>query len=144
MRQKLNPIRSEIKGKKIMLVDDSIVRGTTSREIINLVRSAGAREVYFAVSAPPLTHPCVYGIDMQTKREFIARDKKNDTIARAINADALVYQTINGLIKAVDPKHKFCTACFTGVYPTKVPERFFKEIERERLTIKSVQTGCES
>ena len=144
VRQKLNPIRSEIRDKKVLLVDDSIVRGTTSREIINLIRGAGAKEVYFAVSAPPLKFPCVYGIDMQTRSEFIARDRQPDKIAREINADALIYQTLDGLVKAVDPKHKFCTACFTGTYPTEVPERFFKEIERERLCVKGMHLGCES
>lgn len=135
VRQKLNPVRSEIRGKKILLVDDSIVRGTTSREIINLVRDAGAKAIYFAVTCPPLKYPCVYGIDMQTKQEFIARNKTLKAIGREIMSDALIYQTLPGLIRAVDPNHKFCTACFSGVYPTKVSDRMFKQIEEDRLCL---------
>ncbi len=133
VRQKLNPIKTEIKGKKILLVDDSIVRGTTSREIIDLVRSAGATRVYFGVTSPPLRHPCVYGIDMQTRREFIAQDRTEASIAQEINADELIYQTLPGLIKAIDPRQKFCTACFSGEYPTPVSESIFQQIELDRL-----------
>jgi amidophosphoribosyltransferase len=147
VRQKLNPIKSEIRNKKVLLVDDSIVRGTTSREIINLVRNAGAREVYLAVTCPPLRYPCVYGIDMQTKKEFIASNKDEEKIAREIGSDELVYQTFDGLIKAVSKKaslrssdkNKFCTACFTGIYPTRIPERMFREMEQDRL---KVQVSC--
>lgn len=140
VRQKLNPIKTEIKGKKILLVDDSIVRGTTSREIIDLVRSAGATRVYFGVTSPPLRHPCVYGIDMQTRREFIAQDRTEASIAQEINADELIYQTLPGLIKAVDPRQKFCTACFSGEYPTPVSESIFQQIELDRLKPRSTST----
>lgn len=133
IRQKLNPIRQEIEGKKVLLVDDSIVRGTTSKEIIQLVRNAGAKKVYFAVCSPPLRYPCVYGIDMQTRQEFIARNKNEKAIREAIGADELIYQTLEGLIRAVDAKRNFCTACFNGNYPTKIPERFFQQIEKDRL-----------
>lgn len=157
VRQKLNPIKTEIEGRKVLLVDDSIVRGTTSREIVNLVRSVGARRVYFGVTAPPLRHPCVYGIDMQTRREFIAQDRTEVNIAQQINADELIYQTLPGLIRAVDPvrKHgdkdlpegspkrggvdprpKFCTACFNGEYPTPVSESIFQQIELDRVQAK--------
>lgn len=149
VRQKLNPIKSEISGKKVLLVDDSIVRGTTSREIINLVKNAGAKEVYLAVTCPPLRYPCVYGIDMQTKNEFIARNKNEEKIAKEIGADKLVYQTINGMIKAVNLRkfassagssnNKYCTACFTGIYPTKISDTMFKNIEQDR---RKVQCGC--
>ena len=149
VRQKLNPIRSEIKGKKVLLVDDSIVRGTTSRGIINLVKNAGAKEVYLAVTCPPLRYPCVYGIDMQTKNEFIARNKNEEKIAKEIGADKLIYQTLNGLIKAVsirkftsvigNDKNKYCTACFNGMYPTKISDSIFREIEQDR---RKVQCSC--
>jgi amidophosphoribosyltransferase len=147
VRQKLNPIKSEIKDKKVLLVDDSIVRGTTSREIINLVRNAGAKEVYLAVTCPPLRYPCVYGIDMQTKKEFIASNKDEDKISKEIGSDKLVYQTLDGLIRAVSEKtllkpsdkNKFCTACFTGIYPTKISERMFMEMEQDRL---KAQCSC--
>jgi len=133
VRLKLNPIRSVIRGKNILLVDDSIVRGNTAREIIGLVRSAGARSVLYAAYAPPLRYPCVYGIDMQTRGEFIAQEKSVDEIRTAIGADRLVYQTIEGLIRAVEVEKKgFCTACFTGVYPTEVPTRLLERIERDR------------
>jgi len=140
VRQKLNPIRSEIEGKKILLVDDSIVRGTTSRELVNLIRSVGAKKVYFGVYSPPLRYPCVYGIDMQTKGEFIARNRNEAKIAKEIGADDLCYQTLEGLIRAVYPKGAVCTACFTGNYPTNIPEKFFKQIEKERLEVKGC--GC--
>jgi amidophosphoribosyltransferase len=134
IRLKLNPIRSEIAGRRVLLVDDSIVRGNTSREIIQLVRDAGARQVYYALYSPPLKFPCVYGIDMQTRGEFIARNKSVEMIRQSIRADRLVYQTTAGLIRGVGMgKGGFCTACFTGNYPTRVPPRMMKGIERERM-----------
>lgn len=137
VRLKLNPIKSEIKGKKVLLVDDSIVRGNTSREIISLVRSAGARKVYYALYSPPLRFPCVYGIDMQTRGEFIARGKSIEDIRRSINADALVYQTNEGLIKGVGVGSTgFCTACFTGIYPTEIPRSLMDRIEQDRAAPK--------
>jgi len=133
VRLKLNPIRDEIAGKKVLLVDDSIVRGTTSREIVSLVRGAGAREVQYALYSPPLRFPCVYGIDMQTRGEFIARNRTIEAIRASIRADRLVYQTTAGMIRAVGSgRSGFCTACFTGAYPTSVPARLMKGIEKER------------
>jgi len=133
VRMKLNPIKSEIKNKKVLLIDDSIVRGNTSKEIIELIRSTGAKEVYFGVYSPPLKYPCVYGIDMQTRGEFIARNKSVEEIGKSINADALIYQTIDGLIKGVGGGDTgFCTACFTGKYPTEVPPKCLESIEGDR------------
>jgi amidophosphoribosyltransferase len=137
VKEKLNPIKIEILGKKVLLVDDSIVRGTTAREIISLVRDAGASEVYFASCSPPLRYPCVYGIDMQTKRDFIARERTIPQIEAEIGADRLFYQTLNGLLNSVKPGMKFCTACFNNEYPTPVPEEIFSSIERERLRARS-------
>lgn len=133
VRLKLNPIRDEIAGKRVLLVDDSIVRGTTSREIIKMVRTAGARKVFYALYAPPLKYPCVYGIDMQTRGEFIARHRSLESICRQIGADQLIYQSIAGMIRGVGAGQSgFCTACFTGEYPTSVPPRLMKGIEKER------------
>ncbi len=137
VRLKLNPIRSEIVGKKVLLVDDSIVRGNTSREIIALVRSVGAKEVYYALYSPPLRFPCVYGIDMQTRGEFIARDKTIPQIKESIGADALVYQSVKGLVRGVgEGARGFCTACFTGSYPTKIPPLLLERIEADRMMAK--------
>lgn len=137
VRLKLNPIKPEIRGKNVLLVDDSIVRGNTSREIISLVRSVGARKVYYALYSPPLRFPCVYGIDMQTRGEFIAQGKSIEDIRRSINADALVYQTNEGLIKGVGAGSRgFCTACFTGVYPTEIPRSLMDRIEQDRTAPK--------
>ncbi len=137
VRLKLNPIKSEIKGKKVLLVDDSIVRGNTSREIINLLRSVRAKEVYYASYSPPLRFPCVYGIDMQTRGEFIARNKSIPEIQKSIGADALIYQTLKGLIKAVgNGTQGFCTACFSGKYPTEIPPLLLERIEADRMMAK--------
>jgi amidophosphoribosyltransferase len=137
VRLKLNPIKSEIVGKKVLLVDDSIVRGNTAREIINLLRSVGAKEIYYAVYSPPIRFPCVYGIDMQTRGEFIARDKSIDEIQTLIGADALVYQTVEGLIKGAGAgSTDFCTACFTGSYPTEIPPLLLERIEADRMMTK--------
>ncbi len=134
VRMKLNVIKSEIKNKKVLLIDDSIVRGNTSREIIELIRGAGAKEVYYGVYSPPLKYPCVYGIDMQTKGEFIARNKSVEEIKKAIGADALIYQSLEGLIKGVGMGDTgFCTACFTGNYPTAISEKFLEKIEKDRI-----------
>jgi len=137
VRLKLNPIKTEIQGKDVLLIDDSIVRGNTSREIIALIRSVGARKVYYALYSPPLRFPCVYGIDMQTRGEFIARDKSIDQICESIDADALVYQTADGLVKGVgEGAEGFCTACFTGSYPTQIPGPLLQRIEADRMMAK--------
>lgn len=142
VRMKLNPIRSVIEGKKVLLVDDSIVRGNTSREIINLVRISGAKEVYFAAYAPPLRYPCIYGIDMQTKADFIAEKKTIEAIGHDIGADRLLYQSMDGLLGSMQLGAKkefrfFCTSCFDGNYPTKVDEKVFAEIEKDRIASKA-------
>lgn len=144
VKQKLNPIISEFKGKKVLLVDDSIVRGNTSRAIINMVRECGAEKVYFAAYSPPLRHPCVYGIDMQTKTEFVAQNADVDQIAKRINADKVIYQSLEDLEKAVHMGNKklteFCGACFSGVYPTgDVTAEVLERIEAERRTIHDKQ-----
>ena len=140
IRLKLNPIKSEVASKKVLVVDDSIVRGNTSREIVTLIRQAGAREVYFASYSPPLRSPCVYGIDMQTRAELVARDRNNEEIRRTIGCDRLVYQTVEGMVQAVGAgRDSFCTGCFTGEYPTEVPKKALEEIEQARSRSKC---GC--
>ena len=144
VRMKLNPIAAEFKDKNVLLVDDSIVRGNTSKAIIAMVRECGAKHVYFAVSAPPLRYPCVYGIDMQTRTEFVARDRDVAQVARQVGADKVIYQTLDNLKKAVsmeNPKLKqFCAACFDGDYITgDVTPEMLKEIERERMAAKERQ-----
>lgn len=137
IRHKLNPIGSVIKDKRVLLVDDSIVRGNTSRSIIQMVRNTGAKKIYFASYSAPLTNPCVYGIDMQTKGEFIAKDSTARQIAAKIGADAVIYQDIKEMEKAVRKQNKrimsFCKACFTGHYPTgDISAGILSQIEKER------------
>jgi len=139
VRQKLNPVRSQVAGKDVLLVDDSIVRGTTSGEIVQMVRDAGARRVFLAITAPPLRFPCVYGIDMMTRGEFVAKNRTVEQIREFVGVDALVYQSYPGLVEAVPgPRpasltpRSFCTACFNGEYPTDVTRRYLAQMERER------------
>jgi amidophosphoribosyltransferase len=138
LRHKLNAIEEEFRGKDVLLVDDSIVRGHTSKQIVQLARQAGARRVLFASMSPPLIHPCVYGIDMSTRREFIARDRTHAEVAREIGADAVIYQTLDDLVGAVtekDPRiERMCTACFSGTYPTgDITASMLLQIEDERI-----------
>jgi len=144
VRQKLNPIASEFKNKNVLLIDDSIVRGHTSRKIIDLARECGAKKVYFASYSPPLRFPCVYGIDMQTKTEFVARKANPDQIAKEIGADKVIYQNLDSLKKAVNLGNKkltsFCAACFDGIYPTgDVTPEILKTIEKERKLLQESQ-----
>jgi amidophosphoribosyltransferase len=119
VRLKLNPVRSLLEGKSVILVDDSIVRGTTSRKIVRMVRNAGAREVHMRISCPPTISPCFYGVDTPDKSELIAANSSIDEIRRFIEADSLAYLSIDSLQKCVsDDRHEFCYACYTGNYPT--------------------------
>jgi amidophosphoribosyltransferase len=119
---KLNPVRSLLVGRRVVLVDDSIVRGTTSRKIVSMVRAAGAREVHVRISSPPTTGPCYYGIDTPLRSELIAAAHSVEEIRRFIGADSLAYLSQEGLLAAVgDPgEERFCTACFSGRYPVEV------------------------
>lgn len=122
IRYKLNPMPLEIEGKKILLIDDSIVRGNTSRQIIEMIRGAGAKKIYFASCYPPVTYPCFYGIDMPTKAELIAANNSVEEIRKFLNADALIYNDIDSVLKAClegNPKLKdMCMACIDGKYRT--------------------------
>jgi amidophosphoribosyltransferase len=122
VRQKLNAIASEFKGRNVLLVDDSIVRGTTSREIVQMAREAGARKVYLASAAPPVRYPNVYGIDMPTSAELVAHDRDIEEIRQIIGCDALIYQDVDAMKRAIgsiNPKVQgFDASCFDGVYVT--------------------------
>jgi amidophosphoribosyltransferase len=137
VRQKLNPIELEFKGKNVLLVDDSIVRGTTSQQIIQMARDEGATKVYFASAAPAVRYPNVYGIDMPSAEELIAHGRTTEQIAEAIGADKLIYQDLDDLIAAVRQGNKditqFDCSCFNGEYITgDVSELYLEELERRR------------
>jgi len=120
VKLKLNPVRYLLQGKRVVLVDDSIVRGTTSRKIVRMVRQAGAREVHLRISCPPTISPCFYGVDTPTRSELIASDHNVEEIRRFVEADSLGYLSISSLRKAVEDeeRHEYCYACYTGDYPT--------------------------
>lgn len=131
VRLKLNPMSHVISGKKVILIDDSIVRGTTSKQIIKMVRDAGAKEIHLLISSPPVKFPDFYGINTPTQKELIAASKKNKEITEILGVDSLHYLSYTGLLKAVGlPKDLLCTSCFTGEYPVDIGERK-KEITYE-------------
>ncbi len=137
VRRKLNAIDLEFRGKNVLLVDDSIVRGTTSRQIIKLAREAGAQKVYFASAAPPVRYPNVYGIDMPAASELIANGRTVEEIEKLIGADRLIYQDLHGLIRSVRHGNsaisEFDTSCFSGEYVTgKVTKEYLHELEERR------------
>jgi amidophosphoribosyltransferase len=122
VRVKLNPVKSILQGRRVVLVDDSIVRGTTSRKIVRMVRAAGAREVHMRISCPPTISPCFYGVDTPQKSELIAATKSIEEIRRFIDADSLGYLSLEGLLSSVGPSRRsYCTSCYTGHYPVAVP-----------------------
>ena len=125
---KLNTISETVKGKRVVMVDDSIVRGTTCGPIIQLLREAGAKEVHMRVSAPPFTDPCYYGVDIDSKDRLIANHHTIDEIRQIIGADSLGYLTLEDVVRltADDDTDRFCTACFSGKYPTQVPTNMRK------------------
>ena len=137
VRQKLNPIGSEFKDKNVLLVDDSIVRGTTSRKIIQLARESGARKVYFASAAPPVRFPNVYGIDMPSSAELVAHNRSIDEICREIGADKLFYQELDDLTDAVTQCNpaiaEFDASCFNGAYVTgDITHAYLQHVDSER------------
>jgi len=137
INQKLNPIEGVFKDKNVLLVDDSIVRGNTSKAIVQMVRDAGAKKIFFVSYSSPLTNPCFYGIDMQTKGEFIALNSTSEEIAKKIGADLVIYQDIKDMEEAVRSQNKkiksFCKACFTGEYPTgDISKKMLEQIEKDR------------
>jgi amidophosphoribosyltransferase len=121
VRLKLNPVHNLLEGKRVVLIDDSIIRGTTSRKIVRMVRGAGAREVHLRISCPPTISPCFYGVDTPSKRDLIAANKSIEEIRQFIEADSLAYLSLDGLLKSCETMAKtgYCTACYTGNYPTQ-------------------------
>ena len=128
VKLKLNPVRSLIAGKRVVLVDDSIVRGTTSRKLVRMLREAGAKEVHMRISCPPTVSPCYYGVDTPTKEELIASSNSPEDIRKFLGADSLGYLSLGGLRQAVNDKEgKFCTSCYTGIYPTDLVQLEVRE-----------------
>ncbi|GGG65541.1 amidophosphoribosyltransferase [Edaphobacter dinghuensis] len=123
VRMKLNPVRSLLEGKRVILIDDSIIRGTTSRKIVRMVRAAGAKEVHLRISCPPTISPCFYGVDTPSKKDLIAANQSIEEICKFIEADSLAYLSLEGLIHCCtegdEHPNSYCTACYTGNYPTQ-------------------------
>jgi amidophosphoribosyltransferase len=123
IRLKLNPLRDVIEGKRLVVVDDSIVRGNTQRALVRMLREAGAREVHVRISSPPVKWPCFYGIDFPTRAELIANGLTSEEIGRSIDADSLAYISLEQLVEATNvPQPQLCRACFDGVYPVALPD----------------------
>jgi amidophosphoribosyltransferase len=149
VRRKLNAMALEFHGKNVLLVDDSIVRGTTSKEIIVMAREAGAKKVYFASCAPPIRYPNVYGIDMPTRSELVAYGRTDEEIATEIGADKVIYEDLTDLSESVrrfNPSiEQFDTSVFDGKYVTgDITENYFNYIEGERNDDKTTSTDNES
>jgi len=139
VKLKFNPLPQVLGGKRVVLVDDSIVRGTTTPQVIRLLRKAGAKEVHMRICAPPIRYPCFFGVDMATYWELIAAQKTVPEVRDFIGADSLGYLSVDGLIKAVAlPKDIFCMACFTGDYPIPV------QIGMDKLALESIPAGQQS
>jgi amidophosphoribosyltransferase len=122
VKVKLNPVRSILEGRRVILVDDSIVRGTTSRKIVRMVRAAGAKEVHVRISCPPTISPCFYGVDTPRKQELIAATHTLPEIRNFLECDSVGYLSLEGLMSAVGPqRNSYCSSCYTGVYPVDFP-----------------------
>jgi amidophosphoribosyltransferase len=138
LRMKFNPLPEIVAGNRVVVVDDSIVRGNTTRQIVGMLKDAGAREVHLRISAPPIRHPCHYGIDMSTREEMIAHGRSVEEIARELGADSLAYLSIEGVYEAVGtPAEHHCDACFTGDYPLGDPESANGKFALEQIPVES-------
>jgi len=136
LRMKFNPLPEIVGGKKLIVVDDSIVRGNTTRQIIGMLRDAGAAEVHLRISAPPIRHPCHYGIDMSTPQEMIAHERTVEEVAAELGADSLAYLSLDGLYEAIGaPRATHCDACFTGDYPLERTESANGKFALEELAV---------
>ncbi len=143
VKVKLNPVREILAGKRVVLVDDSIVRGTTSKKIVHIIRSAGAREIHVRITSPPIIGPCYYGIDTPTKGELIGATKTVEEIRRFIGADSLGYLSLEAMLRSVGDDGRYCSACFTDRYPTDViHEERQKELFGKSL-VQIVSSGSE-
>jgi amidophosphoribosyltransferase len=139
VNMKLSPLREVVRGRRLVVVDDSIVRGTTTREIVSLLRRSGAAEVHLRISAPPIFHPCFYGIDTQIETELIAAHRDLEGIREFVGADSLTYLSIAGVLEAIDlPRDRFCFACFDGRYPVPVPY----DTESHKFVLESEPAGA--
>jgi amidophosphoribosyltransferase len=127
VRVKFNPVAGALRGKRVVVVEDSIVRGTTLRQLVRLIRTAGPSEVHVRVSSPPIRFPCFYGIDMSQAEELVAASRSVEEIRQFVEADSLGYLSVDGMLKCVPDPSQYCTCCFTGKYPTPVPKDFHKE-----------------
>jgi amidophosphoribosyltransferase len=138
---KFNPLRSVIGGKRLIVVDDSIVRGTTMRQIVAMLEDAGASEVHLRISSPPVAWPCFYGIDMATRDELIAATHSIEEIREAVGATTLAYLSLDGLQRAIGrPASQVCRACFTGDYPIPVPGEALKlRFEEATITARRIE-----
>ena len=138
LRIKFNPVKGIIEGKRVCLVDDSIVRGTTMRKLVKIIRAAGAAEVHLRIASPPITHPCHYGIDTPVRRELIASSHTVDEIAQYLRVDSLRYLSLEGLLRATGDPDRYCSACFTGQYLLPFEENVEKEIFDQEAGIREV------
>jgi amidophosphoribosyltransferase len=142
VRRKLNPLRENIAGKRLVVVDDSIVRGTTPRAMVRMLRDAGAREVHLRISSPPFKWPCFYGIDTPTRGELLAAHRSIEEIREHLGADSLDYLTLENLVAAIDTDGAgFCNACMTGSYPVKVRDRAGRDITEAAAEAGEVEAG---
>ncbi|BAT55305.1 amidophosphoribosyltransferase [Nostoc sp. NIES-3756] len=136
IKMKLNPLKDVLAGKRVIIVDDSIVRGTTSRKLVKALRDAGAAEVHMRISSPPVTHPCFYGIDTDSQDQLIAATKSVEEIAKQLEVDTLAYLSWDGMLEATgEDKNSFCSACFTGNYPVTIPE----QVKRSKLILEKAR-----
>jgi amidophosphoribosyltransferase len=134
VRLKMNPVKSELEGKKIVLIDDSIVRGTTSKATVDVLKEAGVKEIHLRIGCPPIISPCYYGIAMATKKELIASNKEIEEIKEYLGVDSLGYLSVESLVECIGiPRDELCVGCLTGEYPTELPADI-KEYEAKRCT----------
>ncbi|MBK5250222.1 MAG: amidophosphoribosyltransferase, partial [Actinomycetales bacterium] len=147
IRLKLNPLREVIRGKRLVVVDDSIVRGNTQRALIRMLREAGAAEIHVRISSPPVKWPCFYGIDFATRAELIANGLSAAEVGASLGADSLGYISLEGMIAATDqPASRLCAACFTGAYPIEITDRVLAAqiLDQDELPLGAPQDGLTS
>jgi amidophosphoribosyltransferase len=138
VRRKLNPLPELIAGKRVVVVDDSIVRGTTTPHVVNLLRKGGAKEIHLRICAPPIMWPCHFGVDLATRKELLAANNSVEKIQELTGADSLGYLSHEGLVRAIGlPRSNFCMACFTGNYPVPV------QLEMDKLVLEVTEPAAE-
>jgi amidophosphoribosyltransferase len=136
LRMKFNPLREVVEGKRLVVVDDSIVRGNTTRQIVQMLRDAGAAEIHMRISAPPIRHPCHYGIDMSTTQEMVAHDRTEEQVAAELGCDSLRYLSLEGVYEAIrSTRATHCDACFSGEYPLERTESANGKYALEELPV---------